>query len=468
MLWDFAEANVLGEKSVCWRNAVEITAGAIESIASFDTPQGTARQADAAKRGSSLCDFLVSTDPPYYDNISYAGLSDFFYIWLRRSIGEQYPDLFSTVLVPKMPELTASPERFGGDKEKAKKHFEAGFGEAFAALREKMDVRFPLTVYYAFKQDDEEGDASSLADGAPGVDLTTGWETLLEALIGSGLQITATWPVRASQAWRMRAMGSNALASYIVLACRSRPEGVPLASRREFLTELKLRLPDALKSLRHGNIAPVDVAQAAIGPGMSVFSSYAKVMEADGSSMRVRTALGLINQVLDEALTQQEGEFDANTRWALAWFDQYGFSEGKFGDAETLSKAKNTSVSGLEEAGILHSKAGQVRLLSRAELKEDWDPKDDSRLALWEVTQHLVRRHELAGEEAAAALLREVGGGLGDAAKTLAYRLHKICEDNKWAQEALPYNALVISWPEISRLAQAAPAETARTGKLFE
>ena len=346
MMWDFAEANLLGEESVCWQNAVDITATAIESIAILSTPQGTALQSDAAKGAGNLQKLLVSTDPPYYDNISYAALSDFFYVWIRRTISDLYPDLLSTVLVPKLPELTAAPERFEGDKIKARQHFEVGFGKAFTSLRDRMDSRFPLTVYYAFKQDDEDSGAYDLPESGISVDLTTGWETLLEALITSGFQITGTWPVRASQAWRMRAMDSNALASYIVLVCRPLPTDARLATRREFLNVLKRELPDALKHLQQGNIAPVDLAQAAIGPGMAIFTRYAKVVESDGKPMTVRTALGIINQVLDEVLAEQEGDFDADTRWALAWFEQFGTNEGHSGVAETLAQPKTRRSTG--------------------------------------------------------------------------------------------------------------------------
>ena len=287
-------------------------------------------------------------------------LSDFFYVWLRYTIGDLYPDLFKTILVPKEPELTAAPERFDGDKEKAKQHFESGFRKVFTALREKIDPRFPLTVYYAFKQEDEKvGEDEGEGPAANGVDRTTGWETLLDALLGSGFQITATWPVRASQKWRMVAMGTNALASYIVLACRLRPGDAPKCSRREFMNELKKELPAALKHLQQGNIAPVDLAQASIGPGMAVFSHYSQVMESSGNPMTVRTALALINQTLDEVLAEQEAEFDADTRWALAWFEQHGIAEGLFGEAETLSRAKNTAVNGLVEAGIVLARGRQ-------------------------------------------------------------------------------------------------------------
>jgi putative DNA methylase len=250
----------------------------------------------------------------------------------------------------------------------------------------------------------------------------------------------------------LRNLSSNALASSIVLVCRPRPADAPLATRKEFLAALKAELPEALRLLQHGNIAPVDLAQAAIGPGMGVFSRYSRVVEADGSNMSVRTALSLINQVLDETLAEQEADFDADTRWAKAWFEQHGMSPGPYGVAETLSKAKNTSVTGLVQAGVLESKAGKVRLLDRDELAAVWSPTTDTRLTVWEVTQHLIRRLEVGGEQAAAELLRTVGG-LGEAARELAYSLYVTCERKKWAKEALAYNSLVVAWPEISRLA---------------
>lgn len=454
MLWDFSEANIMGEKAVCWHTAVSICAEAIETIAPNHNKEATARQIDAATGSNGISNLLVSTDPPYYDNIGYAALSDFFYIWLRRTVGKFYPELFSTVLVPKMPELTASPELFGGDKDKAKKHFEAGFRKAFGALRDKMDCRFPLSVYYAFKQEDEEiGTAEGEED--VGVDLTSGWETLLEALVSSGFQITATWPVRASFTWRMRALGSNALASYIVLACRPRPTDAQQAASTQFRQELKRMLPSALRHLQQGNIAPVDFAQAAIGPGMAIYSRHSRILESNGKPMTVRTALGLINQTLTEVLSAQEDEFDANTRWALAWFEQHGFDAGEFGDAELLSKAKVTSVAGLQQAGVIVSKGGTVRLLRPDELPKDWDPASDKRLTIWEMTHHLLRiyHYEKAGDQATADLLRKIGSQ-GEVSRDLAYRLFSLCEKKKLSQEALGYNALVLGWPEIARLAR--------------
>ncbi|MCC6694831.1 MAG: DUF1156 domain-containing protein [Candidatus Hydrogenedentes bacterium] len=461
MVWDFAEANILSNTVGSWITCVNYVADCIEVLGKSAGGGGNGRQVDAAGAWNDTRELLVSTDPPYYDNIGYAALSDFFYIWLRRTIGEYYHDLFRTILVPKAPELTAAPELFDGDREKAKIHFESGFRKAFTTLREKMDSRFPLTVYYAFKQEDEQSHSDDAENGdgegaSNSVDLTTGWETLLDALLGSGFQITATWPVRASQQWRMRSMGSNALASYIVLACRPRPADAPQCSRREFLNELKKEFPPALKHLQQGNIAPVDLAQAAIGPGMAIYSRYARILESDGSPMSVRTALALINQTLDQVLAEQEGEFDADTRWALAWFQQSGMEAGPYGTAETLSKAMNTSVQGMVESGFLYAKGGKVRLLLRDELDAHWDPATDKRLSVWEATQHLIHALGSQGEAGAAALARRLGN-VGEIAHDLSYRLYTICERKSWAQEALAYNSLVIAWPEIIKLAATAP-----------
>jgi putative DNA methylase len=454
MIWDFPEVNLLGEKAVCWHTAVKITADALETIQIQAGFKGTALQIDAAKESNGLKNVLVSTDPPYYDNIGYAALSDLFYIWLRHNLGGFYPDLFGTMLVPKIAELTASAERFEGDKVKAKEHFESGFRLALISLRKKIAPHYPLTLYYAFKQDDEKIDADGAIE-SDSVDLTTGWETLLTALISSGFQITATWPIRASFKWRVRALGSNTLASYIVLACRPRPTDALQCGRREFLNELKRNLPPALRHLQQGNVAPVDFAQAAIGPGMAIYSNYSRILEPNGEAMTVRTALGLINQILTEVLSEQEDEFDNDTRWALAWFEQKGFDEGDFGEAEVLSKAKVTSVSGMVQAGILSSRGGTVRLLGPNELSAKWDPEKDTRPTVWEMTHHLVRIYhvEQKGEKATAELLRKLGSA-GEVARDLAYRLFAICEKKKLSQEAQGYNALVLAWPEIARLAQ--------------
>jgi len=455
MLWDYAENCIFngaaGDYSVSLASITKVIQGAPGGTFSEATQLNAAASIDGVKSA------LISTDPPYYDNIGYADLSDFFYVWLRRSLRDVFPDLFSTLLVPKAQELVATPYRFDGSRKKAERFFEQGLGRAFEHMKQTHSPEYPLTVYYAFKQaESEESDGDGR--GAGHILASTGWETMLEGLLGAGFLIDGTWPMRSELSNRILASGTNALASSIVLVCRPRPENAPLATRKEFVTRLKRDLPDALKKLQQGSIAPVDLAQATIGPGMAVFSSYAKVLEPDGSAMTVRTALGLINQALDEVLHEQESEYDQDTRWAVAWFEEMGTSLGEYGRAETLSKAKNTSVAGLQQAGILEAKGGKVRLLKRDELPENWDPAQDSRLTVWEVTQHLIRALDTQGEQGAAALLRRVGLGYGEIARDLAYRLYTVCERKKWAQEASAYNSLVVAWPEITRLA-ARPSE---------
>jgi putative DNA methylase len=373
------------------------------------------------------------------------------------------------MLVPKMPELTAAPERFDGNRQKAKEHFESGFRNAFSNLRDRLDPRFPLTVYYAFKQnDDEDSGGDDDGDESGGVDLTTGWETLLEALISSGFTITATWPVRASFKWRIVSHEANTLASYIVLACRPRPADAPRVGRNAFVAELKRELPPALKHLQQGNVAPVDFAQAAIGPGMAVFSRYAAVLESSGKAMSVRTVLGLINGLKDELLGESVEELDKDTRWAVTWFDEMGFGPGEAGQANLLANAHATAVNGLVAAGIVEVKGNQVRLLRPEELPADWDPREDARLTVWEMTHHLLRvyYHEKKGDEATAALLRKLGSK-ADVARDLAYKLFTVAENKKRSAEAQGYNALVLGWPELAQLVQSIPAEEIVTQTKF-
>jgi putative DNA methylase len=461
MVWDFVEANIMGGKAVCWASAVDICADAIEAIGTGNLSAGSAKQVDAADGATGVDGLLVSTDPPYYDNIGYAALSDFFYVWLRRELGDLYPELFGTMLVPKTRELTASPERFDGDREKAKEHFESGFRQTFSRLSHRLDGRFPLTVYYAFKQNDDEEDGGGDGDDdIGGIDLTTGWETLLEALISSGFSITATWPLRASQQWRLLSMGSNALASYIVLACRARRADARRVGRNEFVAELKRELPPALRHLQQGNVAPVDFAQAAIGPGMAVFSRYAAVLESNGKPMSVRTALALINGIKDELLGESVEELDKDTRWAVTWFDESGFDWGEAGQANLLANAQATAVNGLVTAGIITVKGNQVRLLRPGELAADWDPTTDVRATVWEMTHHLLRvyHHEKKGDVLTAGLLRKLGSRAG-VARDLAYKLFTVCEKRKRSAEAQACNALVLGWPELTSLAQGLPVE---------
>jgi putative DNA methylase len=411
-------------------------------------------QADAASQTISNGK-VVSTDPPYYDNICYADLSDFFYVWLRHSLKLVFPDLFATLAVPKAEELIASSYRHGS-KQKAETFFLEGMTQAMHRLTEQSHPAFPVTIYYAFKQSEgsEEGIAS------------TGWDTFLDAVIHAGFSLTGTWPMRTESSGRIIALENNALASSIVLVCRKRSSKAPTATRRDFVSALKAELPAALIQLQASNIAPVDLAQAAIGPGMAVYTRYAKVLDAEGKALTVRQALALINQTLDETLTEQEGDFDPDTRWALAWFEQSGFGEGEYGIAETLSKAKDTSVEGMVTAGIVNASRGKVRLLHPSELPEDWDPTADARLTTWEAVHHLVRVLEAGGESAAAVLMAQLGSQ-AETARELCYRLYTLCERKKRSAEALSYNALVQSWPEISRLARTSSQPRPTQSNLF-
>lgn len=453
MVWDIAEGNLFAKASGNWLDAVGFEA---EAVARLGGLPGRTVQYDAVS-----IDFdgkVLSTDPPYYDNIGYADLSDFFYVWLRRSLRSVYPELLGTVLTPKTAELVATPYRFGGSRDLADKHFEAGFARVFSrAAAEQLDGT-PMTVFYAFKQ--SESDDVELGLGSVAI-ASTGWEKMLEGLLGAGLSISGTWPMRTELGNRMLSSGTNALASSIILVCRPRRQDAGVTDRRGFQQALRARLAGALRDLQSGGIAPVDLAQAAIGPGMAVFSGYAKVVEPDGSPMRVRTALALINQVLDEVTAEQEGEFDEDTRWAIAWYTENGMDEGAFGRADDLSRAKNVSVEGLVRAGIVKSGAGKVRLLDRSELDPDWDPATDSRLTVWEIAQHLIRRLLDESEASAADLLARVGG-LGEAARDLAYRLFLIAESKKWSKEAGPYNALGSAWPELSKRAALGPSGQGR------
>ena len=456
MVWDFAEANPFSVSSGSYDNAIDQGAKVIGEYLSGKAV-GLSAQEDAAIQSMSA-DKVISTDPPYYDNIGYADLSDFFYVWMRRSLKSVFPDLFATLAVPKAEELVATPYRHGS-KAKAESFFLEGMTKAMHRLAEQAHPAFPVTIYYAFKQAESNG-----GDGTT----NTGWDTFLAAVIEAGFAISGTWPMRTELSNRMIGAGSNALASSIILVCRQRSVNAPIATHREFIAALKAELPQALAHLQAGNIAPVDLAQAAIGPGMAVYTLYAKVLDADGNPVPVRAALALINQVLDEALAEQEGDFDADTRWALIWFEQMGFNDGDYGIAEQLSKSKNTAVDGLVDAGIVLSKAGKVRLLKPAELPADWDPTTDARLTVWEMVHQLIRVLEASGENSAADLVAKLGSQ-AEIARELCYRLYTLCERKKRANEAMSYNALVQSWPEITRLAQETPsAATSDTYNLFD
>ena len=447
MVWDYSEANVFGgmagDPLVSINNMMRVVDQLPASV------DAHAKQANAQRRIATAVE-VVSTDPPYYDNIPYADLSDFFYVWLRRSLTPVFPDLFATLAVPKADELVAFPYRHGS-RDAAETFFLQGMTLAMRCVSEQAHPGFPVTIYYAFKQSETKGD-TGLA--------STGWETFLEAVIHSGLAITGTWPMRTELGNRIRGIDSNALASSIVVVCRRRRAAASAAMRREFVKALHSELPRALRLLQTGNVAPVDLAQAAIGPGMEIYTRYERVLDAAGRPMSVRAALALINQTLDEVLAEQVGDIDADSRWALAWFEQHGFDGGDYGVAEMLSKAKVTSVAGMVDAGIVESQGGKVRLLRPKELPDDWDPAADARLSAWEAVHHLIRVLETRGETGAAEIIAPLGS-TAETARELCYRLYTLCERKKRAAEALSYNSLVQSWLEITRLARSAQAEQA-------
>jgi putative DNA methylase len=452
MVWDWAETNPFSQSTGSFEGAVAWVTRALDALPSGDLPEAHGEQLDASASVSIYQGGLISTDPPYYDNIGYAELSDFFYIWLKQAIGRRYPDMFSTITTPKTEELVAEPGRWGGSDE-AKARFESGLRRFFTNASSSADSAYPLTLFYAFRQHEDSG--------VDGERVSTGWETMLTGLIESGFAVTATWPMRTEKAGGLRELGRNALASSILIACRLRSREAPIAVRADFLRDLRRELPVALRQMQEGSIAPVDLAQAAIGPGIAIFSRYAKVLEADGRPMTIRGALGLINQTLDEILADQEGDFDPDTRFAVTWFEQCGFEEGQYGEADVLARAKGTAANGLERAGIVASRAGKVRLLRRDELTAEWDPATDQRPTVWEATQHLVRRHDSGGEDSAAALLGRLGG-LGETARELAYLLYVTSERRGWTTEALAYNSLVVAWPEIARRVAGTPEAEAQ------
>ncbi len=461
MVWDFAEGNVVGSSSGSWKVLVEGLRRAFSSVAFSrgDVAAGEVAQLSATSRDYSDR-LVISTDPPYYDNIGYSDLSDFFYVWLRRSLRQTYPALLDTMLVPKSEELVANQYRHGG-RAGARSFFEQGFRSVFKLARESCTMDFPMTVYYAVKQ--SESDGGDIA--------STGWETLLDGMLTGGWEITATWPMRTEAANRMLAHGTNALASSIVLSLRPRAMSASTTDRRGLIAALQAELPDALRTLQQGGIAPVDLPQAAIGPGMAVFSRYSRVVEPDGSQMSVRVALARINEILDEVLSQQEGDFDESTRFAIAWYRQHGYAAGKFGDADNLARARVTSVEALDRDGILTSRAGSVQLIAPASLPEGYDPGVDTRISAWEVLHHMIRAIGEGGVPAAGALLaralaRDDASIDGDLIKELAFLLFSIAEKNRATQDAIAFNTIATSWPDIvdaSRNAPAPPTPTQAT-----
>ena len=446
MIWDFAEGNTLSGSSGSFKVVLD---GIFKAFSknTFDYPDVPTAvvQSDAANFRAPAGGIVISTDPPYYDNIGYADLSDFFYVWMRRSLASVYPDLFGMLATPKSEELVATPYRHGG-KEAAESFFLDGMSKTIANMARQSSPDYPATIYYAFKQSEiaQEGISSA------------GWATFLQAVLEAGYAVVCTWPIRSEQAHRMIALGTNALANSVVLVCRKKEDSAETISRSEFIGALKRELPRAMEELQKANISPADMPQSAIGPGMGIFSRCEAVLEADDSPMTVKTALQLINRELDEYLGGIQGEFDADTRFAITWFEQNGLAAGDYGAANSIATARGISVDSVKHAGIVDSAAGKVRILKRDEIDAGWDPADDTHLTVWECCQHLIRELEQGGEQAAALLLRKIGGGHADAAKDLAYCLYDICANKRRdAGEAAAYNGLIAVWPELTRQAAA-------------
>jgi putative DNA methylase len=455
MVWDFAEANPFSDSGGNIEKQVSYVCKVLEDALCPNQHPGNVQQANASEQ-TITNGKIVSTDPPYYDNIGYADLSDFFYVWLRRALRTTMPKLFAIMATPKIEELVATPARHGGLVE-AEKFFLDGMTTAIQRIAEQSHPSAPITIYYSFKQADTEVETGTSS---------TGWETFLDACFRAGLQISATWPARTERPGRMRDFGSNALASSIVLACRRRPMDAPAVSRREFLRELNRVLPEALDEMTKGAgsdqspVAPVDLSQAIIGPGMAVFSRYSAVLEADGTPMSVRTALQMINRFL------AEDDFDADTQFCLHWFEQHGWNEGAFGEADVLARSKSTSIESMKEAGVLQSGSGRVRLLKWSEYPTDWDPTD-TRTSVWEAVHQIIRGLRQGGYSESGAFLASLEGK-AEAVRQLAYRLYTLCERLGHAEDARSYNDLITSWTGIETAAASGPTPPDPQGTLFE
>lgn len=438
MVWDYAESNPFSNSTGCWSGAVNWVSKAIENLPAKST--GIAKQFDA-QSDCGVRGIMVSTDPPYYDNIGYADLSDYFYVWMRRSIQHIYPNVFRTVLVPKEEELIVTPYRHEGRTEKAKTFFESGMLEACCQIYKYVKNDYPVTIYYAYKQSDDDGSGTA----------SSGWETMLTSIVKAGFVITGTWPMHTERETGLKAH-VNALASSVILVCRKRPEDAPSITRRHLINILRRELRPALQKLQASNIAPVDLAQSAIGPGMGVFSRYKQVLEADGSVMTVRSALKIINEELDLYFNEQVGDMDAASRFCVDLYTQNAFNDIKYGEAEILANAKSTSIPMMASHGVVYAKAGIVHLIDRPELPEKVDSRES---CIWLLTQQLTQAMATGGVEACAQILADMFGSGVERAKDLAYRLYTIAERKNWAQEAYAYNALVVAWPDIQARAAA-------------
>ena len=454
MSWDYAESNPFSNSTGCFSNMLKWVYKCLKELPA--TGFGEASQQDARSGIDFNKELMVSTDPPYYSNVPYADFADIFYSWMRRSQKEVFPELFSYMLTPKAEEIVADPYRHGG-KSAATEHFESGMLEACRRIYEGASEDFPVTIYYAFKQ-------TEVVDDKDSPEVSTGWETMLTAIIKAGFSITGTWPIRTERSVRTIAQGANALASSIILVCRKRPKDAQQTTRRNLINSLRRELRPALKKLQESNIAPVDLAQSAIGPGMAVYSRYRRVLEADGSPMSVRSALQVINEEIDLYFNEQVGEMDTMSRFCIDLYTQSAFNDIKFGDADILARAKGTSVAAIASHNMVYAKAGIVHLLERTELPETID-KDES--CIWLLTQQLTQAMATGGVEACAKAVFSLFGSNAERAKDLAYRLYTIAEQKKWASEAYAYNSLVVAWPDIQTRAAMLERETPQQIDLF-
>ena len=453
MVWDYAEANIMEEVVGGFGPAIKFISKCVETLLPGSQGVVTSHDAQTVKYPENV---VISTDPPYYDNIGYADLSDFFFTWMKPSIRSIFPDLFGSMATPKFEELVAIPYRRGG-RDEAETFFMEGMSRAISNMAAQSSPDYPATIYYAFKQSEisQEGISS------------TGWATFLQAVVEAGYAVVGTWPVRSEQTYRMVASGTNALANSVVLVCRKKEATAEVITRAEFVRALKRELPPAIAKLQAANIAPADMPQSAIGPGMGVFSRYAGVLESDDRPMSVKTALQLINAELDTFLSSLTGDFDAETRFAVTWFEQFGYDKGEFGTAQSLCMARGLAVEAVKHAGIIESAAGKVRLLNRSELEEGWDPVSDSHITIWECLQYLVRALD-GGEDNAARLLKRIGSERAGAVKDLAYYHYDLAGNKRRdASEATSYNALIALWSDLTGLATTVHDDADRQASLF-
>ena len=441
MVWDFCEGNPFSNSSGNFLGQLDYLTNVIVKLGLGCKGSVGQQEAQTASYPEHI---VISTDPPYYDNIGYADLSDFFFCWLKPPLRLVYPDLFDMLATPKTEELVASPYRHGS-KAEAERFFLDGMSMAITNMIQQSSGDFPATIWYAFKQSEVKQDGIS----------STGWATFLHAVIDAGYAVVGTWPIRSELTGNLK-KNVNALANSVVLVCRKRDDSAETLSRAEFIRALKLELPPAIKTLKESNITPADMPQAAIGPGMAVFSRCQAVLEAADTPMPVKTALQLINRELDEYLGGIQGEFDAETRFALTWFEQHGTGESDFGAANSIATARGISVESVQHAGIVKASGGKVRILKRDEIDPNWDPAEDTHLTVWECSQHLVRTLEHDGESGSAMLLKKIGPGYADAARDLAYCLYDIAANKrKDAAEAASWNGLIAVWSELTRQAAA-------------